>query len=307
MKTLIKLFCIGALALVVGCSDDLTDTEGNRAPVLEKTLTDISVAVNDSIAITLKHVQAYDSDGDVMQVLIQTGANYTLTGTMVVPDSGFIGDLYVPVKLYDGEAYSAQKLLTVSVVSTVELYPLIDSSWWEYRDSVPANDSIFETRMEAKYLRDTLLNDHTEKIFGLTWSNLDEYNVTYEAITGIEGMILLGGMSPSDTLILPQLLYRYPLLKGDSWGYQNLKYNATDSLFYLDEQATLTCTDTAVYVDVPAGIFECIEMSATYAGSPMVDKFYYSPGVGNVKNVTLVGNRIVWLKELTAYHVEEEK
>jgi hypothetical protein len=309
------------------CTTQLGDMFENRAPVLVKTIADVSTKVNIPITITLRHVEAYDEDGDAMSVVLGSAANYTVTGTTVTPALDYIGDLYVPVTITDGVLSSQQKVLIVSVVSSIELFPLITGSWWEYRDSVPANDSVFVSRMEATYLRDTLVAAVSKKIIALQWTNLAEYGVIYEAYTDANGMVLLGGKSPSDTIYNPQLLYRYPIQKGDSWSYTTLNYNATDSVFYLAETATLTCTDTLAYVTVPAGIFECIEMTLTYAAAgsskslalsvsttgiqkrsagTVVEKLYYSPGVGYVKNITTVNGSVVWLKELTGYFVEEE-
>lgn len=322
------LVAFAAMIVVSSCATKLTGVVDNRAPILVKTITDVSTKVNTPITITLRHVEANDQDGDKMSLVLGSGTNYTVLGTTVTPATGFIGDLFVPVTISDGKLQSQSKILIVSVVSSVELLPLITGSWWEYRDSVLANDSVFTSRLTATWSRDSIIDSKTVRIFNLEWTNLADLKIKYESYTDVLGTTLLGGTSPSDTLVNPQRLYRYPIKLGDSWKYQTLNYNVTDTAFYMGDSATITCTDTLQYVTVPAGIFECVEMTLTYKASnsrsisgvtvlPMgirtratgtlVEKLYYSPGVGYVKNVTTMNGSPVWVKELTNYHVEEEK
>ncbi len=331
----LKIACLAtAVMLANGCAKKLVEPETNRAPVLVKTVTDVMVKQNGSILISLRHVDGYDDDGDPMSVVLSKGTNYTLSGNIVTPDAGFIGDLAVPVRLYDGKTYSEQKNLIVSVVTNEELFPLIEGSWWEYRDSVVANDSTYATRMSAVFANDSLIGETAIRIFDLKWENLAEYGVVYKAYTDSTGMVLMGGVSPTHSLIEPQLLYRYPVKKGDSWKAYSLNYNATDNLFYKGETATLTCTDTLQYVTVPAGIFECVEMTMSYSATrsrsgaangfsyygteivpgsqsravdAIVEKLYYSKAVGYVKNVTTVNGQVAWIKELTDYAITEAK
>ncbi len=329
MRTSIKIGIVlwsVALLILSGCTKEITGLDGNQAPVLLSALTDLSIEVNSSITVSLKHLEAYDDDGDVMQVIVGDGDNYTITAGVLTPTENFIGDLFVPVKLFDGENYSVQKIIIVSVVRSVELFPLLNGSWWEYSDSVIANDSTYKTRLEATFLRDSIIDGVSEAVHCLQWSNLAALGICYEAYTSNEGTILLGGTSTHDTLYAPQLFYRYPIVQGDYWSNQKFNYNVTDSLFYLGDASTIRCTNTSVYVTVPAGIFECIEMTVTTAattrnsdelmlgngtavraGSAVVEKLYYSPGVGYVKSVMTAGESLVWLKELTSYHVEEEQ
>lgn len=323
MKQIIIMTLTGVCLLLSSCTKTLTGVEENHAPVLVKAVNDISTKVNTPITIRLRHIEAYDDDGDVMTIELSAAQNCTISGTTVIPATSFIGDLFIPVRVFDGKLYSQQKIMIVSVVNTVELFPLITGSWWEYRDSVPANDSVFISKMTADWSRDSVIDSRQVRIFNLQWTNLAEYGIIYDSYTSSTGTVLLGGKSPVHEIVSSQLLYRYPLTKGETWGYRTLNYNATDSLFYLGDSANMTCTETSVFVEVPAGVFECIEMTHLYtepsgitpnstgsgAGGvgTVVEKLYYSPGVGYVKNITTVDNRVVWIKELTDYFVEEEQ
>lgn len=333
MKSVI-LSLLAVLLLLAGCTTNIESVEENRKPVLVRTLTDISVKVNESILITLVHVEAYDDDGDEMKMLLEAGENYTLSGSRVIPTKGFIGDLYIPVTIYDGSLYSDQKLLIISVVNSVELMPLLPNSWWKYRDYVLANDSIFTSKLEIIGSSKQIIDAEEVVVYDLKWSNLEEYGLIYTMYTGAAGTVLLGSRSPFDTIVDPQQIYRYPIKMNDSWSYDNYKYNATDKRFFLGNTASMTCSDTLVYVTVPAGTFQCIEMTLTYSEKNMrnrsfsgttvsftspvpyraessnrsvVEKLYYSPGVGYVKNSTTVNSVEVWRKELTSYYVEEKE
>jgi len=198
---------------------------------------------------------------------------------------------------------------------------------------VIANDSAYVTRMNAQFSRDSIIGETAVRIFDLKWTNLAEYGVVYSAYTDSTGMVLMGGVSPTDTLIDPQTLYHYPITKGEMWSSYSLNYNATDKVFYKGETASITCTDTLMYVEVPAGIFECVEMTMSYsaarsrsvfddwsafgtmipqgsksrASDAVVEKLYYSKAVGYVKNITTVNGSVVWIKELTDYSITEVK
>lgn len=328
---MIRIIMMLAMALLLSnCAKEISGGAGNRAPVLVRLITDVSTIVNTPVSISLRNVECYDDDGDQLSIVLDTGADYSVLGAEVVPAPDFVGDLYVQVRVYDGTDYSNTKIMVVSVVNAVELFPLISGSWWEYRDSVPTADSALHSRLEVSDSRDTVINAKSIPIRRLSWSNLAEYGVSYEAYTDSLGTVLLAGMAPSDTAVKSQRLIRYPLTLGDNWQYQAMSYNATDSVFFFGDTASITCTDTLVYVTVPAGIFACVEMTLSYtaaqsaplskstlakihtalggsaaASGTVVEKLYYSPGVGYVKNTVSVNGVSTWIKELTGYKVEE--
>ena len=92
----------------------------NHAPVITSTLP--QVAKMDSIlTLTLAMVQASDIDGDPLTLVPSTGPHYSLTGLVLRPDPGYVGDLLVPVHVSDGalSSYTLTLFVTVSDASPV--------------------------------------------------------------------------------------------------------------------------------------------------------------------------------------------
>ncbi len=78
----------------------------------------LSTAANTPLAITLASLTVTDPDNAYpadFTLNVQTGANYTVSGTTITPATGFTGTLTVPVTVNDGSANSAVFSLTVSV------------------------------------------------------------------------------------------------------------------------------------------------------------------------------------------------
>ena len=320
MIKLINLLLVASILFSFSACSQIISGDA-EAPVLERAVTDISVPKNGTITLTLEHVEAYDNNGDLLQILVFDGDNYSVSGSTVIPDSGFIGDLYVNVQVTDGVLFSRTLVVIISVVTTVEMFPLLEGAWWQYQDSIPGNDTVITSRLEVNGSVDTLIDDKSTKLFSVSWSDLDEHGVEYFMSTGDSGTIFHGGISPTDTLVNPQQLYYYPVKLGASWDYKPLKYNVSDKVFFQGSSSKIVCTDTSTYVTVPAGVFRSVELTLNYkvknnpetAGSNAVEgdsilvteKLYYSAGVGYVKNITLLGEKVVWLKELTSYNVIE--
>lgn len=324
MKKVIISIWIPLLFLLQSCVTDLDlDADGNVPPVLIKALSDIAILMNDSLNLTLKYVEAFDKDGDDLTIVAQTGENYILKGTTIIPDKDYIGDLFIKVQVFDGKNYSKEVTLIVSVVSTIELFPLIENSWWKYKDSIPASDTSLQSMIEVLGKEKLPVGNDTIEMSRLSWVNLNQTPFEYLMYSSDSGTVLYAGRSATDTMIVSQLLYFYPAAVGKSWYYKSLKYNITDGKFFLGDSATLSCTDTIVYIQVAAGIFECVEMSLKYTTEidesisssgvklpsgtySITEMLYYSPGVGYVKNETIVDGITVWIKELIDYHVEQK-
>lgn len=68
-----------------------------------------------SIQLLLNMISTFDADGDALTLIVMDGANYTVSGTTVSPDLNFYGNLTVPIKVFDGTAYSATHYMTVEV------------------------------------------------------------------------------------------------------------------------------------------------------------------------------------------------
>ncbi len=148
----------------------------------------------------------------------------------------------------------------------------------------------------------------------------------------------LGAISPYDTVITPQLKLKSPVLAGDTWAYSPYQYNGTIKEFVQSSSIdSMSCVDTLIYVEVPAGIFPCVEYEYSYpytaktrsadinsdlelnglwipeltntraeATGVITVKLHYSRGVGYVQGITYFNGQIVTRKVLTNYTVEEK-
>ncbi len=335
LKLLLMMTLI--MTVMLGCTKDL-ETE-NRAPVLVRVLTDLSTTMNKPVVVTMAHIEAYDDDGDNLSVVTHEGSNYTSAGAVITPTTDFIGDLKVPVQVSDGKELSRMDTITVSVTKDLALMPLIPGAWWGYEDTVFAADTVItRSRLEVGDLSSIVIDGKNITAYDVQWSDLAEYNLSYLMNNDTAGTTLYGGISPTDTFVNEQRLYKYPAKLNESWAHTPLKYSASSGKFIKDVKTTqMLCTDTSIYITVPAGVFHCIELTyaetvnmgitrsasslfdvyagirygtypAVRAGETVVThKLYFSKGVGNVKTLSLQSGVTVWKRELTEYSVVEIK
>ncbi len=332
---------VGLILALLGCSKE--DETGAAivaepvAPVLVQTVTGVTIPVNTSFTIATAHVEAHDDNGDALTVIAYAGENYTVVGATITPTLDFLGDLRVPVQVSDGILLSRIDTLTISVVSDLAMTPLFEGAWWQYDDTISGSETQ-TSRMDVYELSILTMAGAEISAHKVQWSDYAKYGVYYLMSSDPTGTTLHGGYSASDTLISPQQLHRFPVTLNESWSYQALRYNATDSAFIREPASTnvMTCTNTAIAITVPAGVFNCIELTYSYpmtlrsarsessvidlfAGTESVvnqvvnsravvsvtEKFYYSVGVGMVQHTTMVGESLVWKKVLTDFSVVE--
>jgi hypothetical protein len=95
-------------------------TAVNDAPVITGQAT-LETAQNTALTITLADLTVTDPDNSYptgFTLQVQSGTDYTVDGATITPDSGFTGDLTVPVTVNDGAADSNVFNLTVTVTSS---------------------------------------------------------------------------------------------------------------------------------------------------------------------------------------------
>jgi hypothetical protein len=96
--------------LLAGC-DTSDDTPGNRTP----TLADRSFTLDEQTPDTLDF-QGTDPDGDSLVYEVLSGPSHgMLTGTVLVPDSGFVGQDQFTLRAFDGRDSSRVATMTVEV------------------------------------------------------------------------------------------------------------------------------------------------------------------------------------------------
>lgn len=318
LKSLLPLL----LTLLISCSVDITEGV-NTPPEFIAVIGKLSIVRDSSLLLSLDIIEAYDANGDHFSLIIhETPGNYTVTGNRITPNPGYIGELQVPVQLFDGELYSEVRTVTISVVERKSIFPLETGNSWSYRDYSPGENNVILSNLEVFEQVSYAPESANEEVYRVQWTNTDELNMSWLMYNGDQGTFLHGGVSPTDTFFTSQL-YAYPVKSGSSWPFAPLKYSATDGRFFEGAPTTMSCSNSTVYITVPAGSFRCIEYTYSYyAGSSLrnfensaffperfirgsdllvTEKLYYAEGVGYIQKRTLINSKTVWVKELTAY------
>ncbi len=149
----------------------LTVSPVNDIPVITATVPQ-TINEDGSITITTAMVTASDVDLDPLTMIIDTGANYTVTGTVVTPVSNFFGILTVPVIMSDGAALSAPVPLIVTVTPVNDTPVVI----------TPVNDTI---QADSLYTKQIVGSD-IDSADTLTWRLAKApFGMTIDSLTGI--------------------------------------------------------------------------------------------------------------------------
>lgn len=321
-----QTFLILLFLLISSCVKD----NGNLPPVLLDVIEDISIQLGDTVKLNSEHVSGYDEDGDNIEIFLHDGNNYSIVGSTIIPDSGFIGDFQVGIQLFDGNDYSNIDTIKISVVNKIVVMPVYNGSWWKYSDFLPGKDTSSNSLMTVSdsSMIFNLNSSKSKEVFLLTWSNLEEYDIAYVISNDSNGQYQHAVISKKDTIINSQLQHMYPCSLNAVWPFTLIKYNITDSALFIDTTVTMTCTDTAAYITVPAGTFKCIEYRYIFnlpndrnvghvyradifakklraTNGLITEKIYYAYGVGLVQNLTYNGDILIWKKVLIDYYVEE--
>jgi hypothetical protein len=334
MKKLKIIVFVSALLALTSCSG-LLNMEPQSPQILD-VVTDIASEKDLPVPLSMELVEVYDINEDDMELVILPGENYTVVGLTVVPDSGFVGDLIVEIQVKDeGGLLSEVKIVIISILPGIlEIQPIYTGAEWFFADTFFTIDSSTTSILRVT---DDYINPVNGVIGGisiLNWINADSLSLNYLYNSSDSGSVRVGGESPNDSFISPQLKLKYPVAVGDSWSFSPLKYSIADTLFYNDSRVSeIRCNSTSIYVTVPAGTFECVEYEYSYDYTPdespasfdgiilsstsmrtsrattsakITVKLFYAVGVGYVQNLTYLDNTLVIKKVLTNYTVEEK-
>lgn len=324
--------------LMSGCSE-LLDLIGN-APVITQVVTDLSIVKNEKVTLTMEFIEAYDANGDPMELLVHEGSNYTLLGTEVSPTLDFIGDLLVPVQVVDTTGkFSQIDTIIISVLPDIhEIQPLFTGATWTYSDTFHTIDSVATSHLEVTGLYGEVVPGISTEIYRMEWRNLDSLQLQYLYTSTAGGLIRVGALSPKSSYMVPQTKLQYPSITGSSWAFSPLRYKIGAGKFFADTDISeMRCTAEEVYVTVPAGLFKCVEYEYSFPYTPsfrsstieqinlpegtlflkegnsrsdigdiVTVKLYYAAGVGYVQNKTFYKGQLVTRKVLTDYTVVEQ-
>ncbi len=107
---------------------NVTITPINDAPTVVSAQ-NMSMFKNSSLPITLDMITGEnDVDGDQLSVVVENGANYTVSGTTVTPAIDWTGTLTVLVRVTDGELSSATTPMAIVVRNGENTAPTVESA-----------------------------------------------------------------------------------------------------------------------------------------------------------------------------------
>ncbi len=146
----------------------------NDSPVMTQIDTQ-TIDEDASLSITLSMTDAQDVDGDSLEVILVSGADYDIEGTIVKPRSNFFGDITVGVKVTDGIDTTG----AVPLAITVE----------------PINDVPVITNV----LPDTIVEDTRFGIadLGITSTDVEGESVTTVVKNGLDYVVIGDSIVPA--------------------------------------------------------------------------------------------------------------
>lgn len=91
----------------------------NVRPTVAQQTTDFTITDEETISLTLDNFEITDPDNEALTLVVREGANYSVSGNVITPDPGFVGELIVPVQVDDGAHLSDVFSATVRVIRIV--------------------------------------------------------------------------------------------------------------------------------------------------------------------------------------------
>jgi hypothetical protein len=306
------IYGIGAVIILAGCAREWEDSP----PEINAVLQDIAIYQGDSLTVSMKFVDAVSRLGRELRLEVAgRGDNYINRGMTIIPDSEFNGELFVPLRVDDGRHTSKTDTLKIRVKKRVQLIPLSLGNRWVYEDTGNGYKEPDTSELEVESLEET--SAEYGDMYRLRWNNLDTLGTElfFVYANADEGSVITRAFSDEDTMDLEDMSnggfrFKYPVYLGDAWQHTKLIYSISANEFR-EEILSMTCTDTAAYIRVPAGSFRCkvftvsreiIEDNASSADEEI--NFYYAPGIGYIKYERFINGQLKRQKELIEYYVQ---
>lgn len=320
MKKIIGIYAVLILVstFATGCSSVLS--EDSQAPQITGVVTDLPVLKNSTIELTLEYVEMVENSGEKIQLIVDSGDNYGVSETTVIPDQDFVGDLKVPVYLKaKGGSVSETDTIIVSVVSKIDIQPLLPNSEWHYEDMYPQQDSVGTSHLSVSQMYTGTQIQSSNPVYELQWMNFDSVDFSYLFEASDSGLVQWGGFSEFDTLVSKGVKLQYPTSTDEAWAFSPIDFNVNHERFAINSNISVIKTKAEeVYLKVSAGIFKTVHYQYSYTHTTeattmypqgVTDRvfvnLYYAPGVGFIANHTYFGTDLILKKELTHYSVEE--
>lgn len=73
-----------------------------------------------------------------------------------------------------------------------------------------------------------------------------------------DGLYIMGGRAPTDSVYAKLHYLKYPVQNGDSWTRPHLIFHILDQKFSIPDSHAYACIDTNALFETPFGTFTCI-------------------------------------------------
>lgn len=181
---------------------------------------------------------------------------------------------------------------TVGPIDSGEIWPLKPGNVWFYRVEHPTwiKDTL---KMEITGTLQISYGGQTYTAMKMAFYGINEPLPEYQWLywSGSDGVYLMGGVSPTDTFVVKELELKYPATVGDTWRYRSVAYSLSRAKFYIRDTLTYSLAAKDVSLETPAGNFKCyVYEFVKWPEDDVPDnwhyKYFYSPGVGLIGNIT---------------------
>lgn len=179
------------------------------------------------------------------------------------------------------------------------ILPLRVGYYWEYITYVLREDSsvgLEFSRASYKVIRTSYHPSRINRDLLFHWVFINPYDNNQSQFEWFfrnydDGLYLMGGRMPTDSISTQILELKYPVKKGESWKTPHLVYNLLERKYMIPDTITYTCVDTNAIFETPLGKFSCVvyyhreKLDEDVLGKADIYE-YYSKEVGAVGSIT---------------------
>ncbi len=186
-------------------------------------------------------------------------------------------------------------------INTKALMPLNENNSWTYKQTWKSNSSEYIDTVKSAIGKKMNVSGQEGYIYNI---GQRPHNAKFLSNTDINGnLILVGGVSDVDTLLVSSILYKYDAEKGDVWNADNVVLNEDGS--FEKNTIEITCITNDTLITTPKGAFNCIVFKQSPNSGEDVFKYYFSRNVGIVKNEHFELNKLLSFEELIDFKLIE--
>ena len=177
------------------------------------------------------------------------------------------------------------------------ILPLKVGYYWKYKNYYLREDSsVAGVGIDEEYIinksSSILIDNKNYVVFHRIWGYLDPNIEDYRFGSDewlyrnfYDGLYLMGGKLPSDSIFTNLIQYKYPVRKGEIWKSPHLVYDLIENKYMISDSIIFSCTDTNAIFETPSGNFSCTVYNHKENQDPDVSEKlniyeYYAVNVG---------------------------